>query len=141
MALPAEQTNPLFHLADEFVAVRDELGHLEARVKELNQRKEEIEQRLIDIMRTEEVEKFTRNGYTFFPSVKTYASLRADAKEYGIHWLKENGYGDLVKEQVNTQSLSSLYREWEENGEIPEDFLPYLSIHEKITVNVRKGRK
>ena len=133
-------SNPMLELADRLLEIRDELNRMEERRKELTALEEQIEQQLFDLMMTEEVEKFTRAGRTFRPEIKTYASIKAECKEAAFRWLKENGYGDLVKEQVNTQSLTSLYKELDDNGELPEEFTSMLNIYQKQKVAIRRGR-
>lgn len=133
-------SNPMLELADRLLAIRDELDRLEERRKELTALEEQTERQLFDLMMTEEVEKFTRAGRTFRPEIKTYASIKAECKEAAFQWLRENGYGDLIKEQVNTQSLTSLYKELDDNGELPEEFTAMLNIYHKQKVAIRKGR-
>lgn len=133
--------NPLLILADDLVDIRTELDQIGEREKELNERKSKIEQQLIEMMVNEEVEKFTRNGNTFYPTVKTYASIKAEYKEEVFTWMKENGFADLVKEQVNAQSLTSWYKEQTEEGELPEEISEMLSTYDKTSITVRKGRK
>ena len=133
-------SNPMLELADKLLAIRDELDRLEERRKELTALEEQTERQLFDLMMTEEVEKFTRAGRTFRPEIKTYASIKAECKEAAFRWLRENGYGDLVKEQVNPQSLTSLYKELDDSGELPEEFTAMLNIYHKQKVAIRKGR-
>lgn len=135
-----EANNRMLELADKLAEVRDSLDELESRQKELNKEKEQIERELFEMMLAEDVEKFTRNGRTFSPQVKTYASINAEYREAAFQWLKDNGFGDLVKEQVNTNSLTSWYKEQIEEGELPEEFLAYLNVYDKQGIAVRKAR-
>lgn len=135
------ETNPMLLLADELVEVRAELEQLEEQTKNLNERKGQIEQQLLEMMVNEEVEKFTRNGRTFYPTCRTFASIKGECKDEALAWLKENGFGDLVKEQIHPQSLSSWYKEQTEAGELPEDIAAMLSIFDKTSIGIRKGRK
>lgn len=140
VALQNAVPNPILALADQLLAIRNEQDELDARIKELNKQEEVIERQLFEMMVNEEVEKFTRNGKTFAPTVRTYASIKAECKEATFAWLKENGYGDLVKEQVNANSLTSLYKEMDESGELPEEFSDMLNVYQKQSVVIRKGR-
>lgn len=132
--------NPMLHLAAQVLEVRERAEELDKQLKETNKLKEELEQQLIEMMMLDDVDKFVYAGKTFFPSVRLWASLKAETKEEAIEWLKSSGFADLVKEQVNTQSLSSLVKELKENDEMPEEFEQFLNVTEKISLNVRKGR-
>lgn len=134
------QQNPIIELADRLVAIRDEKDALAEREKELNKLEEETERQLFELMISEDLEKFTYAGRTFRPEVKTYASIKAECKKEAFQWLRENGFGDLIKEQVNPQSLSSLYKELDENGELTEDFSQLLNVYQKQKIAVRKSR-
>jgi hypothetical protein len=136
----AVQQNPIVELANRLVAIRDEKDALAERGKELNKLEEETERQLFELMISEDLEKFTYAGRTFRPEVKTYASIKAEWKEEAFAWLKENGFGDLVKEQVNAQSLTSLYKELDESGELPEEFAQLLNVYQKQRIAVRRGR-
>jgi len=140
MEATVQQQNPIIELANRLVTIRDEKEALSEREKELNKLEEETERQLFELMISEDLEKFTYAGRTFRPEVKTYASIRAECKEEAFAWLKENGYGDLVKEQVNAQSLTSLYKELDENGELPEEFAQLLNVYQKQKIAVRRGR-
>lgn len=136
----AVQQNPIVELANRLVVIRDEKDALAEREKELNKLEEETERQLFELMISEDLEKFTYAGRTFRPEVKTYASIKAECKEEAFAWLKENGFGDLVKEQVNAQSLTSLYKELDDNGELPEEFAQLLNVYQKQKIAVRRGR-
>jgi hypothetical protein len=140
MEATVQQQNPIVELANRLITIRDEKEALSEREKELNKLEEETERQLFELMISEDLEKFTYAGRTFRPEVKTYASIRAECKEEAFAWLKENGYGDLVKEQVNAQSLTSLYKELDENGELPEEFAQLLNVYQKQKIAVRRGR-
>jgi len=136
----AQVSNPMLELADQLLAIREELDRLEERRKELTALEERTEQQLFELMMVEEVEKFTRAGRTFRPEIKTYASIKAECKEAAFQWLRENGFGDLIKEQVSAQALTSLYKELDENGELPEEFTSMLNVYHKQKIAIRKGR-
>lgn len=74
----------IFELADRLKAAKEMKRELEDKVKEVNR---EIE----------EVDKFSRNGATFYLNSRLYASDQAGRKEDLISVLKKNGYGDIVK--------------------------------------------
>lgn len=132
----------MFALADELKAKREEKKGLEAEVKALGAEIEAIEADLSDLMVEEEIQRFDRAGQLFYLSTRTMASAKAEDKDALFAWLKQNGYGDLVKEQVNAQSLNSFAKELlAEADQLPEGLEGLLNIYEKTTVSVRKAAK
>lgn len=130
----------IFALADQLKAAKAEKKDLEAQTKELNGKIEMLDAKLSEAMTDSEVEKFTRNGSTFYLNTKLYASPKAGAKDELIAALKENGFSDLVKETVNANTLNSFCKEqMEENeDELPDWLEPVLNTFEKTTVGIRK---
>lgn len=57
--------------------------------------------------------------------------------------LKENGFGDLVYETINANSLSSFVKEQiVENGDmLPAWLMGLINVYEKSTVGIRKAAK
>jgi hypothetical protein len=143
MAVAVQQgaPNPMLVLAGEILQSRQEIDELEERLKELKKLNEQQESQLIEMMLAEEVDKFVFAGRTFYPSTRLWASLKAESKDEAIEWLEQSDYADLVKKQVNSQSLSSLVKELRENDEMPEEFEQYLNISERVTLTIRKGAK
>lgn len=130
----------IFALADQLKTAKQEKKDLEAQVKETNGKIEMLDAKLSEAMTDSEVEKFTRNGSTFYLNTKLYASPKAGAKDELIAALKQNGFGDLVKETVNSNTLNSFCKEqMEENeDELPDWLEPVLNTFEKTTVGIRK---
>lgn len=107
----------------------------------MNAEIEKTDLTLSDAMAESEVEKFTRNGSTFYLNTRLYASPIAGKKEELLAALKENGYGSIVTETVNVNTLASFVKEQmaENNDEIPAWLTEKISTYEKVSVGVRKG--
>ena len=132
----------MFLWADQMLALRDEQEALEDDLKRIKKKLEETEQSLFECMVNNQVEKFTRTGYSFAPTIKTRASIPAENKEHAMEWLKQSEYADIVKETVNAQTLTSLVKEWEDAG-VREDDAPFyalLNIYNEQKISIRKGR-
>ena len=104
---------------------------------------QKAEQELLEIMTEDEMPKFVHMGTSFSMSNKIFASAKADKKEELMQALKDNDYGDLVKEQVNAQSLRSAVIEMmEENDEeVPQWIADLVNVYEKPVINMRKAGK
>ena len=135
------EPNTLFDLADELKAAKDEKKALDAQVKEVNARIETLDKELSDAMANVECEKFTRNGSTFYLNSRLFASPMAGNKDAMIAALKENGYGDIVTETVNANTMASFCEEQmaANEDELPEWLTPVVNIFEKVTIGIRKS--
>ena len=134
-----EQTE-IFKMADELKAAKDEKKELEAKTKEVNARIEELDRELSDAMADAECDKFTRNGSTFYLNSRLYASPAAGGRDALIHALKDNGYGSIVTEIVNANTLASFCKEQmtANEDELPEWLSGVVNTFEKVTVGIRK---
>lgn len=130
----------IFALADQLKEAKQEKKDLESQTKELTGKIEILDAQLSQAMTDAEVEKFTRNGSTFYLNTKLFASAKAGNKDELIAALKANGYGDLVKETVNSNTLNSFCKEQMEanEDELPDWLEPVLNTFEKTTVGIRK---
>lgn len=131
----------IFTLADELAALKDRKKALDDELKAVNARIAEIDEILSSRMLEEELQSFNRNGRTFYVQTKTFASAVPERKAELLAWLKENGYGDMVTETVNANTLSAWVREQlEESESLPEGLEELVNVYEKTTVGIRKAR-
>ena len=135
--------NTMFDLADELKRLRDLKADLEAQVKEVSEKIDATDYKLSELMAESETQNFTRSGTMFCLTTKTRASAVAGSKEELYGALRAQGYGDLVYETVNANSLSSFVKERiEDNGDaLPEWLSGLVNVFDKVTVGVRKATK
>lgn len=133
----------LFALADRLRALREEKAEAEQRLKEVNAAIDEAEYRLSERMAESETQNFTRQGVMFCLTTKTRASAMAGRKEELFSALRDEGYGDLVYETVNANSLSAFVKEqMAENGDaLPAWLSGLVTVYEKTGVSLRKASK
>jgi glutamine phosphoribosylpyrophosphate amidotransferase len=136
-------SDKMFELADTLKNLRDLKQDLERQVKEVNEKIDDTDYRLSELMAETETQNFTRSGVMFCLTTKTRASAVAGSKEELYAALRERGFGELVYETVNANSLSSFVKEQtEENGEALPDWLTGLvNVFDKTTVGVRKASR
>ena len=96
---------------------------------------------LADAMAEAECERFSRNGNTFYLNTRLFVSPVAGQKEAMFQALKDDGYGEIVTETVNANTLASFVKEqMAENGdEVPAWFAEVVNTFEKVSVGIRKG--
>ena len=137
------ENDHMFELADELKRLRELKAELEEHLSDVNGRIEATDYRLSELMAETETQNFTRAGTMFCLTTKTRASAVAGSKEALHAALKAHGYGDLVYETVNANSLSSFVKEQiAENGDAVPGWLQGLvNVYDKTTVGVRKSTK
>ena len=117
----------LFEWADKLKALRDRKDELEAELKQVNMDIDNADWHLSNLMAETETQNFTRAGTMFCLTTKTRASARAGQKDELFAALRDEGYGDMITETVNANSLSSFVKEQiAENGDALPDWLDGL---------------
>lgn len=131
----------IFELADRLKSLQAEKKELEAQVKALGTEIAAIDLQLSDAMTEAEVDRFSRNGNTFYLKSRLFASPVAGRTDEMMQALKENGYGSLVTETVNANTLASFIKEQREltDEEIPSWLDGTVSTFEKVSVGIRKS--
>ena len=135
------QQEKMFELADKLKALRDQKDALEAELKQVNMDIDNADWYLANHMTETETQNFTRAGVIFCLTTKTRASALAGQKEALYEALRSQGYGDLVYETVNANSLSAFVKEQIEANDdtLPEWLDGLISVFDKTTVGVRKA--
>lgn len=136
-----EVTDMMYELAEQLKTLRDEKKETEQRVKDINAALNDVEYRLATMMADTEMQNFIRAGTMFSLTHKTRASAAVDRKDELYAALKSEGYGDLVYETVNANSLSAVVNEQiAENDEaLPEWLEGLVNVYEQIKVSIRKA--
>lgn len=135
------ENNKIFEMADRLKSLQESKKDLEAQVKALGAEIDELDLQLSDAMTEAELDRFSRNGSTFYLKSRLFASPAAGRRDEMIAALKENGYGSLVTETVNANTLASFIKEQREvTGEdVPEWLGDTVRTHEKVSVGIRKA--
>lgn len=133
--------NHIFEMADRLKELKTRKKELDEQSKSLGSEIDELDLQLSDAMAEAEVDKFSRNGSTFYLTSRLFASPLAGMKEEMIKALKENGYAAIVCESVNANTLSSTVKELMEqnNDELPRWLSDTVGTYEKVSVGIRKS--
>lgn len=131
----------IFEMADKLKAAKDRKKELDAQIKDVNAEIESLDLALSDAMAEAELERFSRNGSTFYLNTRLFASPAAGRKDDLMQTLKDQGYGSIVVETVNANTLASFVKEQMAANEdvLPEWLSDVVSTFEKVNVGVRKG--
>ena len=135
------ENNRIFELADILKALKVQKKELDTQAKAITAEIERIDLELSDAMAEAECERFSRNGSTCYLNSRLYASPVAGRKGEMIMALKANGYGDIVTETVNANTLASFVKEQTAlNGDVTPAWLTeVVNTFEKVSVGIRKG--
>ena len=137
------ESNDLFVLADELRELKETKKRLEDELKavglDIDRADADLAKRMIDA----ETQNFTRSGTMFCLTNTTRASATAGRKDELFEALRAAGYGDLVYETVNANSLSAFVKEQttENRDALPEWLTGLVTVFEKTTVGVRKAAR
>ena len=133
----------LFDLADQLKARKDLKKELEEQVKAVSAEIDTLDKELSDAMALAECPNFTHSGSTFYLNTRLFASPKGGMKEDLIAALKAHGYGDLVNETVNANTLASFCKEQiTQSGEaeqLPMWLSDVVNTFDKVTVGIRKS--
>ena len=137
------QAEELFALADQLRELKETKKYAEQELKEITEEIERVDAALAERMISTETQNFTRNGTMFCLTNATRASAAAGRKEDLFAALRGAGFGDLVYETVNANSLSAFVKEQTaENEDVLPNWLDGLvNVFEKTTVGVRKAAR
>ncbi len=133
----------MFELADRLKELRDTKKELEQKLKLINAEIEGVDFNLANAMMESETQNFTRSGVMFCLTNTTRASVATERKDELFEALRTEGYGGLIYETVNANSLSAFIKEQmsENNNQIPDWLNGLVNVFEKTTVGVRKAAK
>jgi hypothetical protein len=136
--MPSEE---LFALADQLRELKETKKFAEQELREITEEIERVDAALAERMISTETQNFTRNGTMFCLTNATRASAAAGRKDELFAALRGAGFGDLVYETVNANSLSAFVKEQTaENEDVLPNWLDGLvNVFEKTTVGVRKA--
>mgnify|MGYP000891541416 CR=1 FL=1 len=135
------ENKQIFEMADRLKSLKQQKKDLETQADALVAEIETLDAQLSDAMAEAELDRFSRNGSTFYLKSRLFASPTAGRKDEMIHALKGNGFASLVTETVNANTLASFIKEQREvTGEdIPAWLGETVSTYEKVSVGIRKG--
>ena len=137
------ESNDLFVLADELRELKETKKRLEDELKAVGLEIDRVDVVLAQRMADTETQNFPRNGTMFCLTSTTRASAVCGRKDELFDALREAGFGDLVYETVNANSLSAFVKEQTtENGDaLPQWLDGLVNVFEKTTVGVRKAAR
>ena len=132
----------MFELADKLKDLKERKAELAEETKANNAEIEQAEFQLSQLMASTETQSFQRAGTLFYLTTKTYASANKEQKDELFDALRKEGYGSLITETINANSLSAFVKEqMSENDDVLPDWLDgKVNVFDKVTVSLRKSK-
>lgn len=133
----------VFALAEKLAELRETKAYAEQELKEINAEIEQVDLQLSDLMVETETQNFTHHGTMFSLRTTTRASAVAGHKDELFEALRSQGFGDMVYETVNANSLSAFVKEQtaESGDALPSWLEGLVNVFDKTTVAVRNAAK
>ncbi len=132
--------NPFGEVIDTLVPFEDAVEELDTRLKTLKAHVSMAREVLLpERMDADESKTVTtETGHRVTRTGRIFASIITSKMEQAYAWLRNNELGPLIKETVNSSSLSAAAKELIENGkELPEDL---FRTHTKDGVSITKKK-
>lgn len=132
--------NKLLELSDKLRDLKTGKAELDTQMKSVNAEIESVTMEMIEIMTTEELDNFSRNGMNFSLVTSEYPSPEPERKGELWEAMKANGYEDLFT--INSQTLSATVKELMANndGVLPDFLAGLIKIAEKHTIRMAKKK-
>lgn len=143
-----EQIETVMTLDDKvrtYKELLDKKDELAEQTKENNKALDDLEQEIAQMMVDEDKPDTTVDGFKYSLQEKTIYSKIGEDKlmEKGLDFfevLREEGFGDLIVERVDTRTLNSAMNNLvEETGELPENLVECLNVYSQLKISKRKA--
>lgn len=137
----------ILELSERYSALREQKDEIKQQLNDIENKLKVVEAALLDAMVEAEMQNFKRaDGMQFIVVNKIYPNAIPETKQELYTILREQGFDDLFT--INSQTLSSTLREWEEEAKYDEDkrnllalIAPYVHKEERLSIQMRKSKK
>jgi len=130
----------VFELGDRLRELSEAKDELQRELKVLNVQLEEVNKQLVDEMVNEELQSFNRNDRIFYLKTTNHVSSIEERREVLYETLKQQGYGDLIKETIHAQTLKAFVNEqMEQEFGLPTWLEGLVAVFSKDSVVMRKS--
>lgn len=122
----------------EYISLNETKKIKEKELEEVKKQIADKERLLVENLVNNNMNKLTIGNRTVYINQTTWAKI--SDKEEAIKILEQEGYGDYIKPTYNSQQVSRLLRDFEENEQpIPSSFKGIIDPVIKTSLNVIKA--
>lgn len=131
----------MFELSDQLSELKKKEAQLKKELSEINAQIKDNTKQLVEQMVNNEIQNFNRNGKVFYLVTNRYVSDVAAQREVLYRVLREQGFGDLIKETIHPQTLRAFVREQieENNEELPGWLDGLVHVYEEEAVRIKNS--
>lgn len=128
----------LIEAIKKFGELKSKKDNLSSELDNIKKEYAEMESIVFDMMFNMDIQSIVVGNRLFYRNIKEYP--RIVSQELFFNWLREHGYGLLIKETVNANTLKAWYKEYREaEPDINEtDLSGMLDIFEDKGIGIRK---
>jgi len=132
----------IMELADQYIAQDQHVKELDEELKVAKAAREETMQALAEQMADMELQSLNKSGKTLYLSETVSVTVPADRKESLMSALIEQGYGDMIRPNVSSQTLTALVKELsgDEDVTVPEWLEGLVTLYKAPKVGIRKSK-
>lgn len=132
----------IMELADRYINQDQHVKELDEELKVAKAAREETMQRLAEEMTDNELQSLNKNGRTLYLAETISVTVPAENKDALISALKKQGYGELIRPNVSSQTLTALVKELAGDADVyvPEWLEGIVNLYRAPKVNIRKSK-
>lgn len=132
----------IMELADQYIAYDQHVKELDEELKVAKAAREETMTALAEQMADMELQSLNKSGKTLYLSETVSVTVPAACKESLMNALIEQGYGDMIKPNVSSQTLTALVKELsgDEDVTVPEWLEGIVTLYRAPKVGIRKSK-
>jgi len=118
--------------------LRERKQELEDELKEINAQIANYNNKLAEEMVNLELQRFSLEGTLYYLATDIYVSDIAPSREELHEVVRQQGFGDLIKQTIHSSTLKGFVKEQikENGGEVPEWLEPYVRVYEQNKVKM-----
>lgn len=128
----------MIELAKKYGREKAAIKIAENKIKKRKQDLAKMETELFSVITESGLTSFSTEDQTFFSRVDRYASVDMSQAEIAFDFLKEYGYGHIIKPSVNARTLTSAIKDIEDQTGIVLGKDNGINVREVERVGVRK---
>ena len=131
----------MLQAADTFKSLRDKKLELQDQLKAVQEKIDETEAKLIELMVSEECTGFDRNGSRFSLVIREYPGAVPEEKEELYRRMRAHGFDHLFT--INPMTRSGTVKELKANNDdqLPDWLEGVVKIFEQPSIRVAKSKK
>ena len=119
------------------MVLSDEIKEKEDEIEALKTQRAQLQAAIVEDFGQQGIDSISIDGRKVYLRRDLRASVPAEKIEAAVKAFRLAGYGDMVKDSINAQTLSAFVRENE--GSLPTTIAPFINVFEQFSIRIVKG--